>query len=170
MPGFIERQTLIRPVQALGQVQAKYMFQVWIPYIPAVGPAPEITLQARGTTVPEVKRDKTIIYTALGPHTIPHKKVFAHEWAITFMLTEIDLLFRKIWSWFELLDVMPLESLKTKAIINLMSTNVYTPTKMFILNGLYPLSVPAINDLTYDESSGLITFDTTLAFDDIQYL
>lgn len=167
MSDFARRNMVKAPVQAIGQMQSKYLFQVFIPYIPMLGPGLELTFLVRSTSIPEIKREATVIKTVLKTeYTVPNRPEHPHEWPMTLILPEIDNTFRQLYLWNLLLDKFSLNLIKTTAIIVLMDQRKI-PTKEVTLTGVYPKGFPSLSDLNYDSVNDFVMADFLFAYDTI---
>ena len=168
MGDFTTRNSIRKPLKDIGQIQQKYMFSCDIPYIPMLGPTPDFKILVRSTSIPEIKRDKTVLNTVLQTEiTFPNRIELTHEWPVTLIMPEMNNdLFRKLYIWNLLIDKFPINIMKTGVKISLLNIN-NEETEFFILSGIYPLNFPSVNDLSYDTVNEYVTADFIFAFDDI---
>lgn len=161
----LESNLILKPLKALGQIQRKGFFRVRIPYIPLLGPGEEVEFLVRSTSIPEIKRESTIIRDRSGEKSHPNRSMLPHDWSVTAFLMEFDTMYRKMFTWYNLLDTVPLDSMKTEAFVELYALNETTIDKVFTFSGLYPKNVPGVQNLGYDEPSGLVTLTFQFGFD-----
>lgn len=169
---FLEDKIVRLPLQSKGMIQNKYMWQVVIPYVPFFGPGIDFTFLARSTSVPDFKREFTKVRTTAGTEfTVPHRADYAsNEWPLTLYLPEFDTIYGALFAWSAFIDEFPTDSIKTTGILSLLSLNGLSVNKIFIFKGIYPLNIPAIDDLNFDSVSDLIEINTIFAFDNITYV
>ena len=165
-----ESNLILKPLKAFGQIQRQGFFTVTIPIIPFQGPAQEIEFLIRTTSIPEEKRETTLVRTLIGDLMHPDRSVPPHDWKVTAFLAEADTMFHRLLGWYRLLDVNPLASMKTTAYIDLISLDVPRVNRQFTLFGVFPKNIPGVEQLQYDEPSGMVKMTVNFSIDGIQYV
>jgi len=171
MSAYIDESNLIlRPLKSFGQIQRSGFFNVRIPIIPFLGPSSEIEFLVRSSSIPEEKRETTLVRTLLGDEIHPNRSVPPHDWKVTVFMMEFDVIIPKLLTWYKLLDVNPLIAMKTVAYIDLVSLNVPVVNRSITLSGIFPKNIPGVETLNYDEPSGMVKLNCNFSIDDISYV
>jgi hypothetical protein len=168
MSSIFERMAIKFPIQSMGMIQNSFMWRVIFPYIPLIGPAPELTFLSQDTKIPVIKKSSTTIRTQGGlEYTVPARTDLPHDWSLSLWMPEIDVYYTKLKLWYELQETFDIELLKTIVHVQLLSLNAKTITKIITLEGVYPTNIPGVEDLNMNSTTGLIKGDYSFSFDTI---
>jgi hypothetical protein len=155
-------------VKQVGVFQSTFMFWVTLPSIPGAG-TNQFTFSVRSTTIPVLNKSKNIVRFNNDQFTLQGGKEHDAEWSTTILGTESFLDYNNIVKWLKYCEAHASnpELYKTDAYVKLLSIDEITVTKRFKIIGIYPLSVPAIEDLNQDNTDTFINLDCNFAYDTI---
>jgi hypothetical protein len=172
---------VIREMSKIGRLMTNFMFTINITDVTdrRLNGLKNMTFLVISSSVPKSSREFSKIRIGRVDrtnnrqyeYTLPLPSVIEHSWNVKILLPEISNIYQLLTTWYYLLDEQDasLDNLKTNAQIVLYGISK-NPIVQFELIGLYPTSIPGIDDLNNDSNDSNIELDCSFAYDHINYL
>jgi hypothetical protein len=135
----------------------------------------DLVILTKSTTIPEIGRE-TVKYRFLNRSiSIPAGYTFEHSWSFRITMPQNSEVYNAIAKWYyeiekvgneyKLNDKSTSKNFLTDAIVQLMTLDGSKVTYIYYLVNVFPVKVPSIDELNYDDTSGHIELELSFSVD-----